>query len=109
RQIEALIFGQAGFLENEFTDSYPQKLKNEYNYLRQKYSLTPIPQHFWKFLRMRPANFPTIRLAQFAALIHKSAHLFSQVIEVKTGKELQPLFDVRASEYWDNHFKFDEL
>ncbi len=107
-QVEALIFGQAGMLEGSFEDAYPQALQQEYKYLRQKYQLVPIPAHLWKFLRMRPANFPTIRLAQFAALVHKSVHLFSQVVEVGTGKEIQPLFDVTASEYWDTHFRFDE-
>ena len=67
-QIEALLFGQAGFLEAEFLDGYPQTLKKEYGFLRKKYSLTPVENHLWKFLRMRPQNFPTIRLAQFAAL-----------------------------------------
>jgi hypothetical protein len=109
QHIEALIFGQAGFLSGDFKDDYPRALQKEYDYLRKKYKLTPIPQHLWKFLRMRPANFPTIRLAQFAALVHKSVHLFSQVVEIQTGKELQPLFDVSASEYWDTHFRFDEL
>ncbi|MDR3678619.1 MAG: DUF2851 family protein [Flavipsychrobacter sp.] len=107
-QIEAVVFGQAGFLEGDFEDDYPRNLQREYDYLRKKYKLTPIHPHLWKFMRMRPANFPTIRLAQFAALVHKSVHLFSQVVEIATGKELQPLFDVKASEYWDTHFKFDE-
>lgn len=108
-QIEALIFGQAGFLEDELIDEYPRQLQMEYQFLKKKYQLTPISQHFWKFLRMRPANFPTIRLAQFAALVHQSVHLFSKVVEIATGKELHPFFDVQASEYWDNHFRFDEL
>ena len=107
-QIEALIFGQAGMLDQDFEDPYPNKLKEEYAYLRKKYKLRPILTHLWKFLRMRPANFPTVRLAQFAALIHKSLHLFSQIIEVYTVKEISPLIDVIASEYWDTHFRFDE-
>ncbi len=56
---------------------------------------------------MRPANFPTVRIAQFAALVHKSLHLFSQIIETHSVKEIAPLLDVRASEYWDTHFRFD--
>lgn len=94
-------------LDKEFEEEYPNKLKEEYGYLRKKYKLRPIATHLWKFLRMRPANFPTVRLAQFAALIHRSVHLFSQVIDVYTVKELVPLIEVSASEYWDTHFRFD--
>ena len=106
-QIEALLFGQAGMLEDDFTDDYPRELQREYDYLRKKYKLKPIAGHLWKFLRMRPANFPTLRIAQFAALIHKSLHLFSQLIETHSVKEISPLLDVTASSYWDTHFQFD--
>lgn len=107
-QVEALLFGQAGILNTDFTDDYPNLLKKEYNYLQKKYKLEPLPAHLWKFLRMRPANFPTIRIAQFAALIHSSVHLFSKIIEKATIKEITPLLDVTASTYWDTHFQFDE-
>ncbi|MCW3120861.1 MAG: hypothetical protein JWQ38_353 [Flavipsychrobacter sp.] len=106
-QIEALLFGQAGMLDEDFEDDYPRELQKEYDYLKKKYNLRPIPKHLWKFLRMRPANFPTIRIAQFAALIHKSIHLFSQIIETHSVKEIEPLLDVTASSYWDTHFQFD--
>ena len=107
-QVEALLFGQAGMLEGAFKDEYPQTLQKEYAYFRKKYKLTPIAGHLWKFLRMRPANFPTVRIAQFAALVHKSVHLFSQIIETHSVKEIEPLPDVTASSYWDTHFRFDE-
>lgn len=106
-QIEALLFGQAGMLDDDFEDDYPRELQREYDYLKKKYKLKPIATHLWKFLRMRPANFPTIRIAQFAALIHKSLHLFSQIIESHSVKEIEPLLDVSASSYWDTHFRFD--
>jgi len=108
-QVEALIFGQAGFLEQEFKDEYPQKLKTEYNFLRQKYKLTPVDNHLWKFMRLRPANFPTIRLAQFAALVLQSNHLFSKLLEIKDVKVLKGLFtDVKVNPYWENHYRFDQ-
>ena len=107
-QIEALLFGQAGMLTRTWEDSYPNDLQQEYGYLRKKYQLHPLPEHLWKFLRMRPANFPTIRIAQFAALLQQSVHLFSSVIETQTVKEIYPLLDVTAASYWDNHFTFDE-
>lgn len=106
-QIEALFFGQAGMLNDDFKDDYPRELQREYDYLKKKYKLKPITGHLWKFLRMRPANFPTIRIAQFAALVHKSLHLFSQIIETHSVKEIAPLLDVTASSYWDTHFQFD--
>jgi len=107
-QIEALIFGQAGFLEEDLKDDYPNKLKEEYSFLRKKYNLVPIEKHLWKFMRMRPQNFPTIRLAQFAALIVKSNHLFSKVIEIKDVDSLRKLFNkLEINPYWETHYRFD--
>lgn len=107
-QIEALIFGQAGFLEGNVIDDYPKKLKEEYNFLRKKYSLTPIDNHLWKFMRMRPQNFPTIRLAQFAALIVRSNHLFSKILDIREVKSLRDLFtDIQVNPYWEDHYRFD--
>lgn len=107
-QIEALVFGQAGFLEDDVVDDYPQKLKAEYNFLRKKYNLTPIENHLWKFMRMRPQNFPTIRLAQFSALIVKSNHLFSKILDIREVKGLRDLFtEIQVNPYWEDHFRFD--
>jgi hypothetical protein len=107
-QIEAMIFGQAGFLETELKDEYPLKLKKEYDFLRKKYSLKPIENHLWKFMRLRPQNFPTIRLAQFAALIVQSNHLFSKILEIKDINALRALFtSIKMNDYWDDHYRFD--
>jgi hypothetical protein len=107
-QVEALIFGQAGFLDVDLKDDYPNKLKKEYDFLRKKYSLKPVENHLWKFMRLRPQNFPTIRLAQFAALIVNSAHLFSKILEIKDIDALRNLFaSIKTNEYWDDHFRFD--
>ena len=107
-QIEALIFGQAGFLDGDVVDEYPKKLKTEYDFLRKKYSITPIENHLWKFLRMRPQNFPTIRLAQFAALIIKSNHLFSKILDIREVKGLRDLFtEIQVNPYWEEHYRFD--
>ena len=106
-QVEALIFGQAGFLEDELTDDYPLRLKKEYSFLQKKYKLKPIEKHLWKFMRLRPANFPTIRLAQFAALVVQSNHLFSKLLEINDVKTLKGLFsNVKINGYWENHFRF---
>ncbi|NCD71297.1 DUF2851 family protein [Mucilaginibacter agri] len=107
-QIEALIFGQAGFLEDELRDDYPNLLKKEYQFLRKKYGFEPLDKYLWKFLRLRPLNFPTIRLAQFAALISKSNHLFSKVLEISDVKLLRELFtDIPVNAYWETHYRFD--
>lgn len=107
-QLEALLFGQAGMLQESFNDVHPRQLKREYEALRAKYQLLPIPKVVWKYLRLRPANFPTIRIAQFAVLIHQSAHLFSKVLEAQKLSELVALFDVDVSEYWELRYQFDK-
>lgn len=106
-QLEALLFGQAGLLNGNFKDEYPKLLQREYNFLKKKYDLRPIhiPVHF---LRMRPGNFPTIRLAQLAVLIQNSAHLFSKILESDKISEVKKLFDITANDYWHYHYRFDE-
>jgi hypothetical protein len=107
-QVEALVFGQAGLLEGDFKESSPLAMQREYRHLRQKFGLIPMEAAQWKFLRLRPANFPTVRLAQFAALVHRSAHLFSKILEHGTVRELEHLFEIEPSEYWLTHFQLDQ-
>lgn len=84
-------------------------LKQEYAFLKKKYGLQDIDVALWKFLRMRPQNFPTLRLAQFAALIVKSNHLFSSVLEVKKIKELHLLFEgLPVNPFWEKHYHFNK-
>lgn len=106
-QVEALLFGQAGLLEKDFTDDYPTMLQKEYQFYKAKYKLLQ-PQVQLFFLRMRPANFPTIRLAQLAMLINKSSHLFSKIKESVSIVEVKELLDVTANDYWHYHYVFDE-
>jgi hypothetical protein len=106
-QLEALLLGQAGLLENEFEEDYPIMLKKEYNFLKKKLKLSQIDQPV-HFLRMRPGNFPTVRLAQLAILIHQSLHLFSKIIEIKNVDEIKKLLSVTANDYWHYHYRFDE-
>jgi len=106
-QLEALLFGQAGLLESEFTDAYPKQLQAEYSHLRKKFRLQPLSGSVWKFARMRPANFPTLRIAEFARLIHQSASLFSRVMEINSLKELRAVFSLEVSGYWTEHYAFD--
>ncbi|MGE4585911.1 MAG: DUF2851 family protein [Mangrovibacterium sp.] len=108
--MEALYFGTAGMLQqNPDCGDYASALYHEYTYLRRKYQLTAVPGHLWKFLRLRPLNFPSIRLAQFAALIFCSDALFSRIIETGSLDRLRVCFRVKASSYWDTHFRFDRL
>ncbi len=106
-QLEALLFGQAGLLNNNFTEDYPAMLKKEFIFFKAKYKLQPITTPLF-FLRMRPANFPTIRLAQLAMLIYQSVNLFSTIKEAKTVKEIKDLLNITANDYWHYHYIFDE-
>jgi hypothetical protein len=107
QQLEALLLGQAGLLNDKFSEDYPKLLQREYKFLKEKYRLKPIHQPV-HFLRMRPGNFPTIRLAQLAALITGSAHLFSKIKDAKTVKEIKQWFDITANDYWHYHYRFGE-
>jgi hypothetical protein len=86
-QVEALFFGQAGILGDCDGDAYYLKLQKEYNYLSHKFNLTPMDVSLWRFLRLRPNNFPHVRIAQLACLYHRAYNLLSQVMEKETLKE----------------------
>jgi hypothetical protein len=107
-QIEALVFGQAGFLEEKSDDEYPNTLRKEYNYLKRLHGLQPLQKHQWKFLRLRPANFPTVRLAQLTALMSKEVKMFSAVIDTKKILDVHELLEANVSDYWKNHYSFDK-
>ncbi|MGC9374744.1 MAG: DUF2851 family protein [Bacteroidales bacterium] len=107
-QIEALILGQAGFLNEETGDDYYLKLKHEYQFLTRKFQLKPIAKHLWKFLRSRPGNFPTVRLAQFAALIFQSKSLFSKIVNEQDVRNIKHILKAKPSEYWETHYHFNK-
>ena len=108
QRIEALLMGQAGLLEGYFEDEYPRQLQTDYEALRQGLGLEPIKGFLWKYHRMRPNGFPTLRISQFARLVCQSHHLFSHMLEVSDAAELRKFFDVTASPYWDMHYRFDQ-
>ena len=108
-QVEALILGQSGLLpEIETTDEYVHTLGREYDFLATKYSLKShqLLAHEWKFLRLRPANFPTVRLAQLAALVQRQPSLFSLFIHTENLKTLEDTLRVKQSLYWQKHYQF---
>lgn len=108
RRIEALLMGQAGMLEGYFEDDYPRQLQADYEALRTGASLTPIANYLWRFFRIRPSAFPTLRISQFANLVASLSNLFSTLLEITDAKEMEKLFDCRAADYWDNHYRFDQ-
>jgi hypothetical protein len=110
-QVEALLFGTAGLLEEglfreALNDDYYISLLREFKILSSKYSIHPLHGWIWKFARLRPANFPTVRLSQLAAMLTVSGGLFSKIMEAGDIKQIKELFEVSASEYWDDHFIF---
>jgi len=107
QQVEALLFGTTGLLEKEFREKYPQMLQKEFLFYQKKYKLKIIDGEL-SFLRMRPANFPTIRLAQLAMLIHESEHLFSKIKSSSSLKDVKKMLQVSANDYWHYHYTFDE-
>ena len=108
-KLEALFFGQANMLSYDFQDQYAKILSQEYDYLAHKYKLKEKGYTSVAFFKHRPDNFPTIRLAQLAALYHKEHNLFSKLIQTNSLSDLYRLFDVSVSEYWDTHYNFDKI
>ena len=106
-QLEALLMGQANLLDHKFNDDYSILIQREYKFYKGKYKLTPGSITPF-FLRMRPGNFPTIRLAQLAILIHQSEHLFSKIKETGSLQDVKSWLDVTANDYWHYHYRFDE-
>lgn len=105
-RVEALLFGQAGMLEDELPDDYFRRLKNEYDFLKYKYSLKNLDSFLFKKLRVRPQSFPQIRVAQLAALLQASGRLFATVLEKEDYNALRLHFHVNASDYWQTHYSF---
>lgn len=106
-QVEAFFFGLAGLLEESFSDTYYQQLQKEYQYLRHKFSLPDaVPAEQWRMLRLRPDNFPHVRLAQLAYLYHTHISLFSQLMEAETPEAAKKLLTATTSAYWEEHFTF---
>lgn len=107
-QLEALLLGQANLLQGRYTESYPLMLQKEYRFLRKKYMLSAVHKQP-AFLRMRPAAFPTLRLAQLAMLLYQTEHLFAKLKNTDTAEAVLDVCMVRANDYWNIHYRFDEV
>lgn len=110
-QIEALLFGASGMLDEglfreALSDDYYKNLLREYRILSSKYSIQSMHGWLWKFSRLRPVNFPTVRLSQLAKMLSVSGGIFSRVLEISEPARLKELFEVPVSEYWEDHFVF---
>ena len=118
-QIEAIFMGQAGLLEldtvpqhyqqDALNDGYFIKLRNEYQYLSHKFGMKPMDRSLWNFLRLRPQNFPHIRLSQLANLYHQRKAGLSQLLECTTVEQLKALLSSHVTPYWETHYTFGSL
>ena len=111
-QVEAFFLGQAGLLDVELPDAdgYYLKLQKEFRYLQHKFELSvPMTATQWRFLRLRPGNFPHVRLAQLANLYYKERSLFSRIMEADTLEAVRKLLTVATSPYWEEHFNFRKV
>lgn len=105
--IAALLMGQSNLLRSNFSDIYPKELYKNYELLKQRHGLIPIKAKM-KFLRMRPRNFPTIRLAQLSAFFHQNMSLFKEILAIEETKHLNRIFNVNHHPYWNTHYLFDK-
>jgi Protein of unknown function (DUF2851) len=106
--LEALLFGRAGMLGEEFEEIYPADLKMRFEYIAHKYQLQPYIAPPAEYFRHRPDNFPTVRMAQLAALYHTHQNLFSAIMGADSLQAIYTLFNVSVSEYWLRHYRFDK-
>ena len=104
--LEALLFGQAGLLEEDVEEPYFIELKKEYTFITQKFNLSNSNVTPLQFFRLRPPNFPTIRLSQFANLYHQYKNIFSKIIESNSVEDFYTLFKVGTTSFWETHYTF---
>lgn len=105
--LESLLFGQAGLLNPSYQERYPSDLLRSYRFYQDNYSLKPLEKGTWKFLRLRPVNFPTIRISQFADMIHRVNSFHENLENNLSLKDWVEIFRATATVYWDSHFTFE--
>ena len=105
-QLEALLFGQSGLLEKDVQDPYFLTLAKDYQFLKHKFQLNNQEVIPFQFFRLRPPNFPTIRLSQLAMLYHKHHNVFSKAMELTNLEAFYNVFMVSSSSYWETHYTF---
>lgn len=105
-QVYALVFGQSGLLDADDRDAYASQLRYEYDYLRYKYQLIPVGAHQWNWLRLRPQNFPPLRIAQFAQMLYETGNSLSEKVLRANISGLQSWLSLAPDEYWQTHYMF---
>ncbi|MFN8277307.1 MAG: DUF2851 family protein [Chitinophagales bacterium] len=108
QRLEALLFGQAGLLEGNWEEDYPKQLRDEYRYLKRLHHLDSMDGSCWKFMRMRPASFPVLRIAELAALLYRNAFFFTDILESDSREKILQLFQVSLHGYWQHHARFGQ-
>ena len=105
--LEALLFGQSGLLlPAKEMGPYPSALWDRYIELKESLTDRPLPPHLWRFLRLRPPSFPTLRISQFASNLHHSFPMADSILEAESITEIEQLLRSCASEYWHTHYLF---
>jgi hypothetical protein len=102
--LESLLLGTSGFLDEQFENNYLSQLSNEFIFLQAKYKLIPLDKRLFKFSKMRPANFPTLRLAQFAAFFGHGCQVLSNFNQLSNLNQVMNIFNISVSEYWKTHY-----
>ncbi|MBR1784738.1 MAG: DUF2851 family protein [Bacteroidales bacterium] len=107
-RVEALLMGQAGLLDGYFEDEYARNLQADYEALATAAALHPIGGYLWKFYKLRPSSFPTVRISQFADLMSRSKNLFATLLSLDKTEDIVEIFQCSASDYWNTHYRFDQ-
>lgn len=105
--LEALLFGVGGFLTDEFQDEFPKRLKDIWSFQKSKYKITENDELKFQFYKLRPNNFPTIRIVQLVALYYETQNVFEHLMSVKSVSDIKEMFKIQVSNYWKNHYNFD--
>ncbi|MEM5540166.1 DUF2851 family protein [Olleya sp. AS48] len=108
QSLEALFFGQAGLLDQDIQEAYYIALQKDYAFLKQKFKIDNASISPFQFFRLRPPNFPTIRLSQLANVYHLHQNVFSKVIASDSVADIYKLFSVSTSPFWESHYTFDK-
>lgn len=104
--LEALLFGQSGMLDDDFNDEYFSKLKEEYLFQKQKYGLISMNNIEWSYSKLRPPNFPSLRISQLAMLYSSNSSFFQLIRNMKSMDKIKNSFTTSTSSYWKNHYVF---
>lgn len=106
--VHALFFGQAGFLDFDSNDDYVIELQKDYKFLQLKYRLVGVHASIFKFFRMRPSSFPTVRIMQLATLYSHYQNLFAFLMGTQSIEKIKGIFeDIEYPEFWKNHFRLE--